>query len=220
MCIGIPGEYFVCGIEELEIPTANYILQLLFPTMSELSDEYRNDKKDAREKARFAVQKLDGCMDKKVDAIELGIYNHVPGDGRKYVLSDQSALKTNAEDGRPVEDIDLEPFFHRLSGNQDLKLFRTRHASGSVSQGANIVEAIGCGVKLLLIDEDKSATNFMIRDKVMRKIVPNEPIIPFTDRIEELNKNCGMSMILVIGGSAEYLAYADIVILMEDYEPK
>lgn len=146
LCIGIPGEYFVCGIEELEIPTANYILQLLFPAMSELSDEYRNDKKDAREKAR--------------------------------------------------------------------------HASGSVSQGANIVEAIGCGVKLLLIDEDKSATNFMIRDKVMRKIVPNEPIIPFTDRIEELNKNCGMSMILVIGGSAEYLAYADIVILMEDYEPK
>lgn len=365
LCIGIPGESFVCGIEELEIPTANYILQLLFPAMSELSDEYRNDKKDAREKARFAVQKPDGCMDKKsgcffngeldrfvlqvsfnvplvngtsvnsksafravkdilehvdaalaniakdelflwqktffnqrsirrfmkdnhlcafvadgsilprdngtdepladakpfespdslrmsittdvgdiitgmglkegitvitgggysgkstlLDAIELGIYNHVPGDGREYVLSDQSALKTNAEDGRPVEDIDLEPFFHRLSGNQDLKHFRTRHASGSVSQGANIVEAIGCGVKLLLIDEDKSATNFMIRDKVMRKIVPNEPIIPFTDRIEELNKNCGISMILVIGGSAEYLAYADIVILMEDYEPK
>lgn len=177
-------------------------------------------KKTQGKRQGLQYRSLTVAWTKKVDAIELGIYNHVPGDGRKYVLSDQSALKTNAEDGRPVEDIDLEPFFHRLSGNQDLKHFRTRHASGSVSQGANIVEAIGCGVKLLLIDEDKSATNFMIRDKVMRKIVPNEPIIPFTDRIEELNKNCGMSMILVIGGSAEYLAYADIVILMEDYEPK
>ena len=155
-----------------------------------------------------------------LNAIELGIYNHIPGDGREYVLSEMSALKTNAEDGRPVENINLSPFFRWLNGETKLDRFSTRHASGSVSQAANIVEAICCGVKLLLIDEDKSATNFMIRDKMMRNLVPDEPIIPFTDRIEELHKDCGVSVILVIGGSGEYLAYADTVILMKEFKPE
>ncbi|MBP5659892.1 MAG: AAA family ATPase, partial [Lachnospiraceae bacterium] len=154
-----------------------------------------------------------------LDAIESGIYNHIPGDGREYVLSDSSTLKTNAEDGRPVSNIDLSPFFKSLKSETGLEHFSTKHASGSVSQAANIIEAIGCGSKLLLIDEDKSATNFMIRDKLMRKIVPDEPIIPFTDRIEELRKDCRVSTILVIGGSSEYLAYADTVILMKEFRP-
>ncbi|MBP3578075.1 MAG: hypothetical protein J6K15_08195 [Lachnospiraceae bacterium] len=155
-----------------------------------------------------------------LNAIEYGIYNHVPGDGREYVLTEPSALKTNAEDGRPVENINLAPFFHWLNGETELEHFCTRHASGSVSQAANIVEAVCCNVKLLLIDEDRSATNFMIRDKMMRSIVPDEPIIPFTDRIEELYQECGVSVILVIGGSSEYLAYADTVIMMREFHPE
>ena len=155
-----------------------------------------------------------------LNAMEQGIYNHIPGDGREYVLSESSALKTNAEDGRPVENINLQPFFHWLNGETQLHHFCTSHASGSVSQAANIVEAICGNVKLLLIDEDKSATNFMIRDKVMRKIVPDEPIIPFTDRIEELYGECGVSIVLVIGGSGEYLAYADTVFLMKEFKPE
>lgn len=154
-----------------------------------------------------------------LDAIELGIYNHIPGDGREYVISEVSALKTNAEDGRSVENINLAPFFKGLNTDTSLEHFSTTHASGSVSQAANIVEAVGGNSKLILIDEDKSATNFMIRDSLMRKIVPDEPIIPFTDRIEELSKGCGVSIILVIGGSSEYLAYADTVILMKNFEP-
>jgi len=155
-----------------------------------------------------------------LNALEQGIYNHIPGDGREYVLSELSALTTNAEDGRPVENINLEPFFRWLNSDTALTHFSTRHASGSVSQAANIVEAVCANVKLLLIDEDKSATNFMIRDSMMRKIVPDEPIIPFTDRIEELYKECGVSVVLVIGGSSEYLAYADTVILMKDFRPE
>ena len=152
-----------------------------------------------------------------LNAIESGIYNHIPGDGREYVLSDSSALKTNAKDGRPVSGINLSPFFKSLKSETGPERSSTEHASGSVSQAANIIEAMGCGSRLLLIDEDKSATNFMIRDKLMRKIVPDEPIIPLTDRIEELRKDCGVSTILVIGGSSEYLAYADTVILMKDF---
>lgn len=101
-----------------------------------------------------------------------------------------------------------------------MERFCTKHASGSVSQAANIVEAVCGGAKLLMIDEDKSASNFLIRDRNMRRIVPNEPIIPFTDRVEELYEECGVSSILVIGGSSTYLAYADTVILMEQYIPQ
>lgn len=359
------GEAKRSETSDLMIAEENYILQLVFPVISELQKEYRNENKDAREKAQFSTQTPDGCMDRKsgciynsvlrrfvlqmhfnvplvnatsvnakatyravkdimehmdevlskvnmdelrlwqrtyinqqsirkymkdnklcafvadgsilprrngtdnpmtealpfespdsmrvrikteteeyitgmgikegitvitgggysgkstlLNALELGIYNHIPGDGREYVLSELSALKTNAEDGRPVENINLEPFFHWLNGETELNHFCTSHASGSVSQAANIVEAICCNVKLLLIDEDKSATNFMIRDKMMRKIVSDEPIIPFTDRIEELNRDCGVSIVLVIGGSSEYLAYADTVILMKEFKPE
>lgn len=373
--IGIPEKYFDCESEydkwdidgsalDMTVPTENYILHLVFPIIAELQNEYRNVNKDAREKAKFATQVPDECMDRKsgclynremkryvlqmnfnvplvnatsvnskaafravkdimehidcclaniamddvvlwrktyinqqsirmymkmnhicafvadgsilprlngsdkpmkgarpfespksmrvsittdtnetisgmgikegitvitgggysgkttlLDAIELGIYNHIPGDGREYVLSEESALKTNAEDGRPVKDVNLTPFFRELNSETSLEHFCTSHASGSVSQAANIIEAIGCNVTLILIDEDKSATNFMIRDRLMRIIVPDEPIIPFTDRIEALNKDCGVSVILVIGGASEYLAYADTVILMKDFEP-
>lgn len=155
-----------------------------------------------------------------LDAIEQGIYHHIPGDGREYVLTDRDALKVDAEDGRMVESVNLTPFFRKLGGEETMERFCTKHASGSVSQAANIVEAVCGGAKLLMIDEDKSATNFLIRDRNMRRIVPNEPIIPFTDRVEELYEECGVSSILVIGGSSAYLAYADTVILMEQYVPQ
>ena len=154
-----------------------------------------------------------------LDAIEMGIYNHIPGDGREFVLTDSSALKMYAEDGRPVSNLDLSPFFRYLPGRAELQRFSTLHASGSVSQAANIIEAVCGKCKLLLIDEDKSATNFMIRDKNMRLVVKNEPIIPFTDRVRELYSEKNVSTILVIGGSSEYLSYADTVILMEEYLP-
>lgn len=155
-----------------------------------------------------------------LDAIENGIYNHIPGDGREYVISDESALKIYAEDGRPVSDLDISPFFRFLPGISSSDNFSTPHASGSVSQAANIVESVCGGCKLLLIDEDKSATNFMIRDHNMRQIIQHDPIIPFTDRIRELSLKMEVSTILVIGGSSEYLMYADNVILMEEYVPK
>lgn len=155
-----------------------------------------------------------------LDAIEQGIYHHIPGDGREYVLTDREALKVDAEDGRMVESVNLTPFFRKLGGEETMERFCTGHASGSVSQAANIVEAVCGGAKLLMIDEDKSATNFLIRDRNMRRIVPNEPIIPFTDRVEELYEECGVSSILVIGGSSAYLAYADSVILMDQYVPQ
>ncbi|MCM1224154.1 MAG: ABC-ATPase domain-containing protein, partial [Lachnospiraceae bacterium] len=149
-----------------------------------------------------------------LDAIEMGIYDHIPGDGREFVLTEDSALKVYAEDGRPVSGLDLSPFFRFLPGKAPLRSYTTPHASGSVSQAANIIEAVCGKCCLLLIDEDKSATNFMIRDKNMRHIVRDEPIIPFTDRVRELYEKEEVSTILVIGGSSEYLACADTVLLL------
>lgn len=151
-----------------------------------------------------------------LDSLEQGIYHHVAGDGREYLISDESACKISAEDGRYLSSTDLSPFFTFLPGNNDPHRVRTTHASGSVSQAAGIVEAVYGGSRCLLIDEDTSAANFMMRDETMRRLIRKEPIIPFTNRILEL-KEQGISTVLVIGGSGEYLKYADQILMLEDY---
>ena len=150
-----------------------------------------------------------------LDAISAGIYDHILGDGRELCITDESAVTISAEDGRSVKRVNISPFIKWLPGG-DTKDFSTDHASGSTSQAANIMEAIAHGSNLLLIDEDRSATNFMIRDRMMKELIEKEPITPFTDRVNELHR-CGVSTILVIGGSGEYLAVADKIYMMEDY---
>ena len=151
-----------------------------------------------------------------LDAISAGIYDHSLGDGRELCITDESAVTISAEDGRSVKHVNISPFIKWLPGG-DTSDFSTDHASGSTSQAANIMEAVDCGARLLLIDEDRSATNFMIRDRMMKELIEKEPITPFTDRVNELHKSHGVSTILVIGGSGEYLSVADKIYMMEDY---
>ena len=151
-----------------------------------------------------------------LDAISAGIYDHIPGDGRELCITDDSAMTISAEDGRSVKRVNISPFVKWLpSGNPSD--FSTDHASGSTSQAANIMEAVDAGAGLLLIDEDRSATNFMIRDSMMKEMVDKEPLTPFTDRVQELYDRKGVSTILVIGGSGEYLSVADRIYMMTDY---
>ncbi len=151
-----------------------------------------------------------------LDAISAGIYNHILGDGRELCITDDSAMTISAEDGRSVKTVNISPFIKWLPGG-DTRIFSTEHASGSTSQAANIMEAVDCGARLLLIDEDRSATNFMIRDRMMKELIEKEPITPFTDRVKELYSACGVSTVLVIGGSGEYLSVADRVYMMDDF---
>ncbi len=151
-----------------------------------------------------------------LDSISAGIYDHILGDGRELCITDNSAVTISAEDGRSVKNINVSPFIKWLPEG-DTTDFSTHHASGSTSQAANIMEAVNFGAKLLLIDEDRSATNFMIRDNMMKELIDKEPITPFTDRVCELHETNGVSTILVIGGSGEYLSVADKVYMMEDY---
>ncbi len=151
-----------------------------------------------------------------LDAISAGIYDHALGDGRELCITDESAVTVSAEDGRSVKSVNISPFIKWLPSG-DTADFSTEHASGSTSQAANIMEALDCGARLLLIDEDRSATNFMIRDRMMKALIEKDPITPFTDRVRELYAKCGASTILVIGGSGEYLSVADKIYMMDDY---
>ncbi|MFF2447478.1 P-loop domain-containing protein [Neobacillus sp. NPDC058068] len=154
-----------------------------------------------------------------LDALNSGIYNHIMGDGREFVITDQSAMEIAAEEGRSIKNINITPFIKWVP-NSSAEQFSTDFASGSTSQAANIMEAINFGCKLLLIDEDRSATNFMIQDSKMRSLIKHEPITPFTERVRELYEAVGVSSVLVIGGSGEFLSVADQIILMDNFVPK
>lgn len=157
-----------------------------------------------------------------LQAIELGVYNHLAGDGREYVITCPDAAKIRAEDGRSVVHTDISPFINHLPGGKSTSDFSTRNASGSTSQAANTIEALEAQSSLLLIDEDTSATNFMIRDGRMQQLIARdkEPITPYIDRIQALYAEHGVSTILIVGGCGDYLSVADRVIMLDEYVPQ
>ena len=152
-------------------------------------------------------------------ALEQGIYNHIAGDGREFVITDGTAVKIRAEDGRSVSHVNISPFINDLPNKKNTENFSTEDASGSTSQAANVVEAIQAKAKLLLIDEDTCATNFMVRDALMQSVVSGEqePITPFTLKARELYENHGVSVILVAGSSGSYFYISDRVLQMDNY---
>jgi predicted ABC-class ATPase len=154
-----------------------------------------------------------------LSALSWGVYDHAPGDGRELVVARPDAVKIRAEDGRSVAGVDISAMIGDLPGGRSTEDFSTPNASGSTSQAANIAEALEVGTSLLLVDEDTSATNFMIRDERMRELVHKEPISPFIDLVRPLHRALGVSTVVVVGGVGDYLDVADRVILMEDYEP-
>lgn len=155
-------------------------------------------------------------------ALEVGIYNHIPMDGREFVVMDPNAVKIRSEDSRSVVCCDISAFIDNLPFKQDTTQFSTADASGSTSQAANIVEALEVGASTLLIDEDTCATNFMIRDWKMQQLVAKEkePITPFISKVRALFHQHGVSSVLVIGGAGDYFSVADHVIMMDAYEPR
>lgn len=155
-------------------------------------------------------------------ALELGVYNHIQGDGREYVITESDAMKIRAEDGRSIKKTDISMFINDLPNRKDTKGFYTEDASGSTSQAANVIESMEAGASVMLIDEDTSATNFMIRDELMQRVIHRdmEPITPFIDRIRELYQTYGISTVIVAGSSGAYFHIADTIVQMDRYEPK
>ncbi len=161
-------------------------------------------------------------------ALERAVVPHVPGDGRETVVADAGLVKIRAEDGRSVAGVDIQAFIDRLPLGpgertpRDTRSFSTPDASGSTSQSANIAEAIEAGARGLLLDEDTSATNFMVRDARMQALVKpaDEPITPFLERVRALYEVLGLSTVLVMGGSGDFFAVADAVIELKAYRPR
>ncbi len=156
-----------------------------------------------------------------LNALELGVYNHIPGDGREYVITDDTAVKLRSEDGRFIKDVDISLFINDLPNGKDTRCFSTEDASGSTSQAAGIIEGMEAGSKLFLLDEDTSATNFMVRDTFMQKVIrrEKEPITPFLERAGDLCEKAGISTILVAGSSGAFFHIADTIIQMDSYVP-
>ncbi len=154
-----------------------------------------------------------------LNALKDGVYPHIPGDGREQVATINSAVSVRAEDGRSVQGVDISGFLNSLPDGKNTTYFSTNNASGSTSEAASIIESAIAGSEVLLIDEDTSATNFLIRDRIMRSLIPEEPITPLLDRTRELFEKHGISTVIVAGGSSDYLAISDSVIAMRNYHP-
>ena len=156
-----------------------------------------------------------------LNALESGVYNHIAGDGREYVIADDTAVKLRSEDGRFVKDVDISMFINDLPNKKDTHCFSTPDASGSTSQAAAIVESMEAGSHLFFIDEDTSATNFMVRDTFMQHVISRhkEPITPFLERARDLYTKAGISTILVAGSSGAFFHIADTIIQMDCYRP-
>ncbi|MBF9015997.1 MULTISPECIES: ABC-ATPase domain-containing protein [unclassified Oceanispirochaeta] len=154
-------------------------------------------------------------------AMEVGIYNHIPGDGRERCVSNKKSVKIRAYSGRSVEKTDISPFIKNLPYQNDTTLFCTENASGSTSQAASIIEAVEVGAELLLMDEDTCATNFMIRDSKMQQLVnkEDEPITTFIDKAQQLYSEMNISTVIVLGGVGDYFDISDLVIQMKKYQP-
>ncbi len=156
-----------------------------------------------------------------LQALQRGVYPHIPKDGRELVVTVSDAIKIRAEDGRRIEKVDLSGFIQHLPKGVSTQTFSTDDASGSTSQAAGILEALEVGAQVLLLDEDTSATNFMVRDARMQALVQkvDEPITPFLDRVRELYERFGVSTVLVMGGCGDYFDVADTVIKMDNFLP-
>ena len=156
-----------------------------------------------------------------LEAIQMGVYDHIAGDGREFVITDDTALKLRAEDGRSIRNVDISLFINDLPNKKDTTKFTTEDASGSTSQAAAVVEGIEAGTRLFLIDEDTSATNFMVRDEFMQQVISRdkEPITPFLERAGDLYEKAGISTILVAGSSGAFFYIADHILMMDCYRP-
>ncbi|KEQ94965.1 hypothetical protein AUEXF2481DRAFT_80025 [Aureobasidium subglaciale EXF-2481] len=155
-----------------------------------------------------------------LEALQFGIYNYVPGDGRELVVTNSSAMKVRAEDGRSVTGTNISAFIKNLPGKRDTEAFTTDDASGSTSMAANIQEALELGAQVIMVDEDTSATNLLVRDERMQMLVKNEPITPLVSKVRALYEKHGVSTIIVVGGLGDWLDVADNVVGMDSYTPR
>ena len=153
-------------------------------------------------------------------ALELGVYNHIPGDGRELVVAVGDTVGIRVEEGRRIENVDISPFYATYGG-VDAKHYSARQASLPVSQAANFMEALEIGASLVIIDEDTSSAELMSRDARHQALIPpgQETVTTFVDILPVTRDLFGVSAI-ISASSGDYLDVADSVILLENFQAR
>lgn len=152
-----------------------------------------------------------------IEAVSAGVWNHIPGDGREYVITIRESFVVMSENGRRVTCVDLTPWLSEMPGASNLSCFTTSDASGATSVAATIQESIELGARLLIIDEDNVATNIIHRDYWLEELIGRKTLHTVADLAPGL-KRAGVSVIVVATGSSELLSRADHVIVMNEYK--
>lgn len=154
-----------------------------------------------------------------LSALMAGREDHPPGDGRELVVSDPSVIRVQAEDGRRIKATDLSWYFPRLPAS-DATAFATVHASGATSMAAGVVQGVAAGCRLLLVDEDSAAGNFLHLDPGMRALLGRD-LAGFRTLVDALPHLAaqGVSTVLVAGAHLATLAAAERVVVMGHFQP-
>ncbi|MET1101582.1 MAG: ABC-ATPase domain-containing protein [Pyrodictiaceae archaeon] len=153
-----------------------------------------------------------------LEAIAEGVWNHIEGDGREFVITVRDAVIVRSEQGRRVSCVDISPFIHDLPSGQSTHNFTTNDASGATSAAAAIQEAIELGSSLLLLDEDNVSSNILYKDPIASKMIRWHTVTPLTELARQIVAK-GVSLILVSQGTSQLIGIADNIIVMEAYRP-
>jgi len=151
-----------------------------------------------------------------LEAIYRGVWNHVPGDGREYVIAQESSFYVESENGRWVSCVDVRAFVKELPRGGDTGCFSTPDASGATSVAASVQEAVEAGSKHILLDEDATATNFIHRDVLAERITGKRTVVPISD----LAHSVPFDLTVVASGSLPLAEAAHRIVVMDEYRPR
>lgn len=147
-----------------------------------------------------------------LDAIFAGVYDHIPGDGREYVITSRDAAFIMAEPNRPADSVDISMFVPETPEFDDTSAAKKEFVSSPMSEFVSVSEAVEMGSKLILIDEEYS------NPCVMRKgfLADNEKIISLSEMGSSMGRQ-GISLVMV-SGDESVIRSADNVLVVEGFK--
>jgi predicted ABC-class ATPase len=153
-----------------------------------------------------------------MSALAAGVFNHIPGDGRETVITVSDAVQVAVDRDRVVQEVNITPFLTE-SENGNPASYSTRSADSFISQAAATIEALEVGARVLIVDENTSASAFLTTDARVAGLLGATPRASLAQRARQMVDELGIS--LVIGGEnlvAEYIPIADTVLKVEDFQ--
>lgn len=145
------------------------------------------------------------------DAVFAGVHNHIPGDGREYVITRSDAAFVISESGRPADAVDISMFCRDAGRLGDPQRVQGRCTS-SESEFVSASEAVESGSGLLIVDEEFSNPGVIRRGFLAR----DTGTVTFSD-IAPAMAEAGVSMLMVIGDESA-VRRADSILVVDGYK--